>query len=226
MKITYYGHACFGVEIGDKSIIFDPFITPNEQAANIDISTIKANYVLLSHGHVDHIADAEAISQLNNATIVSNFEIVSWFQNKGLQNGHPMNHGGKWKFDFGTVKYVNAIHSSVLPDGAYGGNPGGFVVETEEGNFYFAGDTALTMDMKLIPETTKLDFCMLPIGDNFTMGVDDAVKAAEFVQCNKVFGMHYDTFPPIKIDLEAAKNSFQQANIELFLPSIGETKEM
>ena len=150
MEITFYGHACFSVKIKDKYILFDPFISPNELAKDINIDSIQADYILLSHGHEDHVADVERIAKKTNAKIVSNFEIVTWFGNKGIENAHPMNHGGSWDFDFGKVKYVNAVHSSTLPDGSSGGNPGGFVIESEEGNFYFAGDTALHMDMKLI----------------------------------------------------------------------------
>lgn len=226
MKFTYYGHACFSVEIKGKHILFDPFISPNELAKNIDVDGLKVDYILISHGHVDHLADAERLALRTGATIVSNFEIVSWFQNKGLQNGHPMNHGGAWNFDFGKVKYVNAIHSSVLPDGAYGGNPGGFVIESDEGNLYYAGDTALTMDMQLIAKQHKLDFCVLPIGDNFTMGIEDAVMAADFVGCDKVIGVHYDTFPPIAIDKAKATETFKNGNKELILLEIGETKEI
>ena len=191
-------------------------------AEKIDVSGIKADYILVSHGHEDHVADVETIAKNTGATIVSNFEIVSWFGAKEL-TGHPMNHGGGWNFDFGRVKYVNAIHSSVLPDGSYGGNPGGFVIESADGNVYFAGDTALTYDMKLIAESTKLDVAILPIGDNFTMGVEDAVKAAQFVNCNKVIGMHFDTFGYIKIDHEEAIKKFADAGIELILLEIGQS---
>ena len=138
-----------------------------------------------------------------------------------------MNHGGRWKFDFGTVKYVYAAHSSVLPDGTYGGNPGGFVVETAEGNFYFAGDTALTMDMQLIPLTSaKLDFALLPIGDNFTMGVDDAIMASDFIKCDRVIGLHYDTFGFIKINHAEAMKKFKDKNKELILLKIGQTIDL
>ena len=168
----------------------------------------------------------EAIAKNNDSTIVSNFEIISWLGNKGLTKAHPMNHGGSWNFDFGKVKYVNAVHSSTLPDGSSGGNPGGFVVETKEGNFYFAGDTALHMDMKLIPLFTTLDFAILPIGDNFTMGITDAIMAAQFVEADKVVGVHYDTFGYIKIDKEIAVKKFKSNQIELLLPAIGETIEI
>ena len=223
MRLTYYGHSCFGIETKGKNLLFDPFISPNELASGVDVDTVPADYILVSHGHEDHVADVESIASRTGATIISNFEIVSWFGEKGLEKGHPMNHGGSWGFDFGRVKYVNAVHSSVLPDGAYGGNPGGFVIENDDNAFYFAGDTALTMDMKLLAESHQLDFCVLPIGDNFTMGIDDAVKAAQFVNCKKVVGVHYDTFGYIKIDQDEAKQAFTRAGIDLILPGIGET---
>ena len=227
MKLTYYGHACFSVQMNGKNILFDPFIKHNELAKHIDINAIAADYILLSHGHSDHVADAFEIAERTGATIVSNYEVVSWFQAKGIKNGHPMNHGGKWKFDFGTVKYVSAIHSSTMPDGTFGGNPGGFVVESTQGNFYYAGDTALTMDMQLIPLTCgKLNFALLPIGDNFTMGIKDAVIASDFVKCDKIVGLHYDTFGFIKINHEDAVKSFKDKGKELLLIPIGQTIEV
>lgn len=223
MEFTFYGHACFAVNTGGKSVLFDPFITPNEKAAHVDVDGISPDYILISHGHEDHIADAESIAKKSGATLVSNFEIVSWFGAKGIENGHPMNHGGSWKFDFGTAKYVNAVHSSVMPDGAYGGNPGGFIIKSEGKTFYFAGDTALHMDMKLIGEYENLDFAVLPIGDNFTMGIDDAVIAADFIKCDKIIGIHYDTFGYIEIDHEEAKQKFAARGKELILLEIGES---
>ena len=225
MNITYYGHSAFNVELNGKNLVFDPFISPNELAAGIDVNSIKADYVLVSHGHEDHVADVEAIAKANNATVVSNFEIVTWFGAKGL-TGHPMNTGGQWQFDFGTVKCVNAVHSSVLPDGTYAGNPMGFVVTAGDECLYYAGDTALTLDMKLIAERHKLTVAMLPMGDNFTMGIDDAVDAAKFVGASKVIGMHYDTFGYVKLDHEAAKKAFAAAGIELLLMEIGGTVEL
>ncbi|CAG5084837.1 metal-dependent hydrolase [Parvicella tangerina] len=225
MKMTFLGHATIYVEIKGKKILFDPFITPNELAKEIDVNSLEADYIFVSHGHEDHVADVESIAKRTGATIVSNFEIAMWFNGKGCENYHPMNHGGSWDFDFGRVKYVNAVHSSTLPDGSSGGNPGGFVFETDEGNFYYAGDTALTMDMKLIPAQTNLDFAILPIGDNFTMGVDDAILAAGFVGVDKVLAMHFDTFGFIEIDHDQAKAKFKEADIELTILGIGESAE-
>ena len=227
MKFTFYGHACFMVELKGKKILFDPFIRYNELAKEVDFDSILVDYIFLSHGHEDHVADAFDIAMKNDATIVSNYEIVTWFQKKGVKNTHPMNHGGAWNFDFGTVKYVHAVHSSALPDGNYGGNPGGFVVESDTKTFYYSGDTALTMDMKLIPLTSKkLDFAVLPIGNNFTMGAQDAVLAAEFVDVSKVIGVHFDTFGYIKINHAIAKEVFASKGKELILLNIGECIEL
>jgi L-ascorbate metabolism protein UlaG (beta-lactamase superfamily) len=190
------------------------------------VSSIEADYILVSHGHQDHVYDLVDIAKRTGAKVVTNFEIMNWLGDQGIENVHPMNHGGKWDFEFGTVKYVNAIHSSMLPDGSYGGNPGGFVIMSDEGNFYFAGDTALTVDMQLIPRIAKLDFALLPIGDNFTMGVDDAIVAADFIDCQKIMGVHYDTFGFIEIDHEEAKRKFKEAGLELHLLDIGETRDL
>lgn len=222
-EITYFGHSSFLVKIGDKKLVFDPFISPNKKASHIDISKIKADYVLLSHGHEDHIADAETITKESGAMLISNYEIAVWFAEKGVEKYHPMNHGGSKVFDFGKLKYVNAVHSSTLPDGSPGGNPGGFVIKHDEGCFYFAGDTALSYDMKLIGEEFKVDFAFLPIGDNFTMGIDDAIKASDFVGTNKIIAMHFDTFPYIEIDMEATKKAASKAGKELILFNIGES---
>jgi len=223
MKIIYYGHSCFGLEMKGKHILFDPFINGNELANDVDIDSIQADFILLSHAHADHVGDVETIVKNTGASIISNFEVVEYYGKKDIE-GHPMNHGGKWKFDFGIVKYVNAIHSSSFPDGSYGGNPGGFVIWNDENCFYFAGDTALTMDMKLIPMTCpRLDFAILPIGDNFTMDYDDAVIASDFIECEKIIGCHYDTFGFIKVDHEAAKKAFEKRGKELILPTIGES---
>ncbi len=223
MKLSYYGHSCFAVETSGATLLFDPFIRPNSLAAAVDVSGIRADYILISHGHFDHVADAVELAKQTGATVVSNFEISTWLGQQGIEKTHPMNHGGSFQFPFGRVKYVNAIHSSVLPDGTYGGNPGGFVVQTAEGSFYYAGDTALTLDMQLIAEEFELAFAVLPIGDNFTMGANDAGRASKLLKCPNVVGVHYDTFPPIKIDHEAAKATLAGYGATLHLPAIGQT---
>ncbi|WP_136481185.1 metal-dependent hydrolase [Cognatitamlana onchidii] len=225
MKITFYGHASLGIQVGDVNILVDPFISANPKASHIDINTLEADYILVTHAHQDHILDVEAIAKRTGAQIVSNFEIVSYFEKLGI-GGHPMNHGGEWDFDFGSVKYVNAIHTSSFPDGSYGGQPGGFVIEGAHKNVYIAGDTALTYDMKLIPMQTKLDLAILPIGDNFTMGIDDAITASDFVECDKVLGYHFDTFGYIEINHDLAKRKFFEKNKDLMLLEIGDFIEL
>ncbi|MCX6930856.1 MAG: metal-dependent hydrolase [Verrucomicrobia bacterium] len=223
MKVTYYGHSCFAAQVANRTLLFVPFITGNELSKAIYVSQVQADCILISHGHEDHMADAADIAKRTGATIVSNYEVTTWFGKQGLSKTHPLNHGGGWRFDFGRVKFVSAIHSSSLPDGTYGGNPGGFVVESAEGNFYYSGDTALTMDMKLIGESTRLKFAALCIGDNFTMGIDDAIKAAQFVGCNEILGLHYNTFPPIKLDPPTAIEKFKAAHQHLHLLQPGES---
>jgi len=217
MQITYYGHSCFQVVVNNKTLLFDPFITGNDLAKNIDINTIKPDYILVSHGHYDHIGDTVNIAKQSGAMVISAFEITEWLKKQGVENLHPMNIGGKWSFDFGNVKCVVAVHSSSLPDGTYGGSPMGFVIESIAGNFYYAGDTALTYDMKLIGEYREINFAFLPIGDNYTMSVDNAIIASDFIKCNKVIGMHYDTFELIKIDKALAQQKFKNQGKELVL---------
>lgn len=223
MTITFYGHGCFGFAMGGKQVLIDPFISPNPKAEHINVEEIPADYLLLTHGHQDHVADVEHIAKRTGAKLVSNFEVIGWFGQKGLENAHPMNHGGKASFDFGTVKYVNAVHSSNMPDGSYGGNPGGFLIESEGKTFYFSGDTALHYDMKLIGEFYKLDFACLCIGDNFTMGPEDALIAADFINCQEIIGMHYDTFGYIEIDHAATQQMFADRGKTLHLMGIGDT---
>jgi L-ascorbate metabolism protein UlaG (beta-lactamase superfamily) len=223
MKFTYYGHACFSVHAGGKTLLFDPFISPNPLAKEIEVKKVAADFILVSHGHGDHVADVIDIANRTGATVIAPYEVGTWFEGKGVKNVQSMNHGGSAKTDFGRVKLTSAIHSSSMPDGSYGGNPCGFVVETGDGNFYYSGDTALTYDMKIIGETFELSFAVFPIGDFFTMGIADALQAADFAGVSKFIGVHYDTFPPIKLDHEAARAAAQEAGKELLLPAIGET---
>ena len=222
MKFTYYGHASFELEINGKKLLFDPFISPNEMAKHIDVNGLKPDYILLSHGHGDHIADLFAIQKNSGAKVICIAEIAGWLKGKGITGAHGMNIGGGFDFDFGRVKMVNATHSSSMPDGSYGGNPAGFIIYAEGKKIYYSGDTSLTYDMKLLAGQ-NLDWAILPIGDNYTMGEDDAIMATEFINCKNVIGVHYDTFPVIKINKEEATAKFTKAGLNLKLPAIGES---
>lgn len=222
MDIQYLGQNTFIFELNEHVIITDPALSANPLASNIKIPNIKIDYILLTHAHGDHCADVVKTAKANNATIISNYEIGTYYGEQGLKF-HPMNHGGKWKFEFGTIAMVNAVHSSVFPDGSNGGNPCGFVMMTKDKCIYIAGDTALTMDMKVIPILyPKLDLSILPIGDNFTMGIEEAVEAANFVQCKKVIGCHFDSFPYIEINHDEAIQKFSDRGLELTLLELGE----
>ncbi|MBN9382443.1 MAG: metal-dependent hydrolase [Chitinophagaceae bacterium] len=223
MKITYYGHSCFSIVAGGKHILFDPFITGNELAKNIKLEDIKADYIFVSHGHFDHMQDVVAIAGRTGAMVVGSWELYSYFSKQGVQQVQPLNPGGKASFDFGTVKGVAAQHSSSFQDGSYAGVASGFVFKTGDGSFYYSGDTALTLDMTLIPKWTALDLAVLPIGDRLTMGVEDAIEAAQFVKTSKVVGVHYDTWGLIQIDKPAAIQEFKKNGLTLYLPGIGES---
>lgn len=225
MQITYYGHSCFKIEVGGKRLLFDPFISGNPLAADIDIETIEADYICISHAHDDHTRDAIAIAKRTGATIIGIWEIYSWALRNGVEHAHPLNIGGSWQFDFGLVKLTQAVHSSSFADGSYGGSPAGFYIETQEGNFYYAGDTALFNGMKLLGKYHHVDLAFLPIGNNFTMGVDDALIASRFIKCDQIIGMHFDTFGFIKVDHQQAIEKFKIRDRQLTLMSIGQTIE-
>ena len=226
MKIIFYGHACFGIETKRANILIDPFISSNKLASHIDVDAIPADYILITHAHQDHLLDAERIAKRTSATIISNYEVTNHYLNKGLK-GHPLNHGGTYRHDAFSAKYLNAVHTSSFEDGSYGGQPGGFLIQAEGKVIYVAGDTALTIDMQLIPMMVdKVDIGLLPIGDNFTMGVDDAILAAKMAQCKSVVGCHYNTFPFIEIDTKEAVSKFQENEIDLELLEIGTFLEL
>lgn len=222
MNIQFLGHACLYITIKDIKVLVDPFITGNPKAAHLKLEEINPDFILLTHAHQDHTLDVEYFAKKNNPIIVSNWEIATHYANKGFQS-HPMNHGGSWSFDFGRVTYTNAVHSSSFPDGSYGGQPGGFIIQGEHKTIYIAGDTALTYDMKLIPLKHQLDLAILPIGDNFTMDVEDALVASDFVGCDKILGYHFDTFGFIEINHEEAIQTFFKAGKDLMLLNIGES---
>lgn len=225
MKYTYYGQSCFLLEAEGNKFLFDPFISHNPLAKHIDINKIEADYILVSHGHGDHVADLVAIANRTNAKVIAIVEVAAWISKQGVKNVTDINFG-KSKFDFGTLRTVWATHSSANPDNSYGGNPAGFVLELEGKSVYFAGDTALTLEMKLLAELYTLDYAILPIGGHYTMDVDDAVIASRYLGCDKIIGVHYNTFPPITIDTEQAKATFQKESKTLLLPAIGESIEL
>jgi L-ascorbate metabolism protein UlaG (beta-lactamase superfamily) len=225
MKFTFYGQSAFQLVAAGKTLLFDPFISQNPLAKNINIDNLKADFILVSHGHGDHVADLVTVAKATGAKVICIAEIADWLNTQGVDNVHGMNIGGGYNFEFGRVKMVNAVHSSALPDGSNGGNPAGFVLYTEGKKIYFSGDTALTYDMKLL-EDEGLDWAILPIGDNYTMGADDAIKAAGFVNCKNIIGVHYNTFPVITIDVEEAREKFIKAGLNIQLPGIGQSLDL
>ena len=226
MKITYYGHSCFSIEVGGKHLLFDPFITPNGLAKSIDVNSVPVDYIFISHAHFDHINDALSIAKRTGAMVVSSWEINTWLGNNGVKNTQPLNPGGKTTFDFGEVRSVAAVHSSSFSDGSYGGVAAGFVVKTREGNFYYSGDTALTLDMQLIPKWATIDFAILPVGDHLTMGVEDATIAAGWLGIKHIVGVHYDTFDLIKLDRPWATDICKREGITLHLFEIGSVTDL
>jgi len=202
IKVTYHGHACFVVEGGGAKLLIDPFLSGNPRA-DIGPEAVEADYILVSHAHGDHLGDTVEIGRRTGATVISNHEIASYCAAQGLEV-HGMHIGGSYGFPFGRVQLTIAHHGSSFPDGSYGGNPAGFLITmtTEGQTVYFAGDTGLTYDMSLIGEK-GIDLAILPIGDNYTMGPDDALRAVELLQPRSVVPMHYNTFPVIEQDPEA-----------------------
>jgi L-ascorbate metabolism protein UlaG (beta-lactamase superfamily) len=201
LTFTYYGHSTFAVDADGVKLVVDPFFAPNNPASPASADEIEADFILVTHAHGDHTADLVALAKRTGASVIGNFEVTTWLQNKGVSNVHGMNTGGAFNFPFGRVKLTVALHSASFPDGAYGGNPNGMVVNFDDGHdVYFAGDTALTYDMRLIGEAGGVDLAVLPIGDYFTMGPDDAVLAAQFVKAKRVIPAHFNTFPVIEQD--------------------------
>lgn len=204
MKITYYGHSTLAIETDGVKVVVDPFFAPHNPTAPVTVDQIEADYILLTHGHGDHTTDAPALARRTGALVIGNFEVTSWMEQQGAKRVHGMNTGGAFTFPFGRVKMVVALHSSTMPDGSSGGLPNGMVIHFNDGHdVYIAGDTALTYDMKLIGEAGGVDLALLPIGDNFTMGPDDAILAAQFVKAKWVIPVHFETFPVIRVDAHA-----------------------
>lgn len=196
VKIQWLGHSAFALNIDGHSVVVDPFLTGNPLAA-MQADELSPEVILLSHAHGDHLGDTVSIAESNNAPVICNFEISNYMSAQGVE-AIGMNPGGKGDFDFMTVKFTRAYHSSSFPDGSYGGVPCGFVITAKESGktIYYAGDTALFSDMALIGEA-GIDMAILPIGDFFTMGPEDSIKAIQFIKPKFVMPMHYNTFPPI-----------------------------
>lgn len=201
LSIIWHGHGTFTLNIDGVKLVVDPFFAGNNPAAKTAVEAVEADFILQTHGHMDHIADTVGLAKRSGAQVIANFEICNWIGSQGYDNRWAMNTGGGYDFSFGRVKMTPALHSSGLPDGTYGGDPGGFLISTGKQNIYFAGDTALFSDMSLIG-SVGLDVAVLPVGDNFTMGPDDALTAVDYLKPRLVIPGHYNTWPPIEIDVK------------------------
>jgi len=223
IKITWLGHASFALDADGYKVLVDPFLSGNPLAST-SAEALEADFILISHGHSDHLGDAVAIAKRTGAKCISNFEIVNWLNGQGVTNTHPQHIGGGYHHEFGYVKLTIAHHGSSLPDGTYGGNPCGFLITFKDGKrVYFACDTGLFYDMKLYGDE-GIDLAALPIGDNFTMGPDDAFRAVELLRPKVVIPIHFSTWPPIEQDAAAwVKRVNEQTTARAVLLKPGET---
>lgn len=205
VQVTWHGHATFSIQVNETNLLIDPFLKGNNPVAKTAAEDVNPDYILITHGHNDHVADVLPVAQRTGAQLISNFEIIGWYNSKhGYENGHPQHLGGGHQHPFGHVKMTVALHGSGLPDGSYGGMPGGFLLTLDGKRIYVAGDTALFSDMALIGRG-GLDLAILPIGDNFTMGPEDSLLALEFLKPKRVIPCHYNTFPLLNVDIDAWK---------------------
>lgn len=227
-KLTWYGHAAFSLTIGEHTILIDPFLTENPTAP-VTADSVAADFIVVSHGHSDHVGDTIAVAQRTGATVISNFEITNWLIEQGIPENrvHPQHIGGGYNYPFGYLKLTIAHHGSALPDGSYGGNPAGLLFSTTDGKtIYFACDTGLFFDMKLIGEE-GVDLAVLPIGDNFTMGPNDALRAVKLISPKAVIPVHYDTWDMIAQDsLEWAVRVEEETDASCIVIAPGDTYEL
>ncbi|MDZ4712492.1 MAG: metal-dependent hydrolase [bacterium] len=229
-KIIYHGHSFVEIRTKDVVIYIDPFIESNDteiaiKHCDIELKDAKCDYIILTHGHADHFGNTIEIAKGNDTTVIAMAEIADYLYSKGVKS-HAMNIGGAYNFPFGKVKLTLAHHSSSLPDGTYAGNPAGVLIYTDNKTIFHAGDTSLFYDMKLIGETNKIDIAFLPIGDNFTMGIDDAVKAAEFLRAKTVVPVHYDTYEVIKADPNEFKRKIESIGKKCIVMKSGDSTEL
>ena len=225
IKVTWYSHASFLIETDKARLLIDPFITDNPLSP-VNADDIQADYILVSHGHGDHVGDTIPIAKRTGAMVISNYEIQNWMVNQGLENVHPQHIGGGFDYPWGRVKLTIAHHGSMLPDGSYGGNPCGFLFYIDDKKIYHACDTGLFYDMKLIGEE-GIDLAILPIGDNFTMGPDDALRAVKLIEPKQAVPIHYDTFEVINQDPHAwAKRVEEETSTKVAVMNPGESIEL
>jgi L-ascorbate metabolism protein UlaG (beta-lactamase superfamily) len=224
IKLTYYSHSAWQIQTDKHTILIDPFLNDNPLSP-VKADDVRADYIIITHAHGDHIGDTVAIAKKHNATVISNFEIANWAGAQGL-TAHPLHIGGGFQFPFGYVKLTQAFHGSSFPDGSYGGMPAGVLIVMEGKTIYHSGDTALFGDMKLIGEMNPIDVALLPIGDNFTMGITDALKAVEFLQPKLAIPMHYKTFDIIDTDPQTFVDQVKSTGVAAEVLDYGKTIEV
>jgi L-ascorbate metabolism protein UlaG (beta-lactamase superfamily) len=220
MHIQFLGHSCFYIEEGNFQALIDPFLSSNPLASFKPSEFHNISHIFVTHVHNDHLGDTLMLARENNATVITNYEIACYLESKGLST-HPMHIGGRVKLDFGIVKMTSALHGSSIQTAnglIYAGNPCGFILDINGKKIYHAGDTGLTMDMQLL-QNENIDIALLPIGGNFTMDIEDAVRAVEFIQPKKVIPMHYNTFPIIEADPMLFREKVHHCEVILLKPN-------